>query len=190
MRALLLVLATLAVARPQGGAGTPGEPSAPVSAVSSAAVPSSGTASASSAAAPDASDPAGNATVPEPSASSAAPAAESSASPTTSAECNFCTIPAGYTSEHWDAPLNVDDQFSPRFREAHAKAKAYLTGWTVEEKVHLVTGSGWMQDRCVGNIPAVPERNWTGLCLEDSPLGVRLADYVSAFPAAINAAST
>ena len=39
-----------------------------------------------------------------------------------------------------------------------------------------------------GNIPAVGE--WPGLCLEDSPLGVRFADFVTGFPAGINAAST
>lgn len=121
---------------------------------------------------------------------SAAGPAASSGTATSSAECTFCTVPPGYTAEEWEAPLHVEDQFPPKWREAHAKAKAYLKDWTLEEKVHLTTGSGWMQGRCVGNIPAVPERNWTGLCLEDSPLGVRFADYVSAFPAGINAAST
>jgi beta-glucosidase len=36
----------------------------------------------------------------------------------------------------------------------------------------------------------IPRLGWKGLCLQDSPLGVRFADFVSAFPAAINAAAT
>ncbi|KAF8496223.1 glycosyl hydrolase family 3 N terminal domain-containing protein [Russula emetica] len=42
--------------------------------------------------------------------------------------------------------------------------------------------------RCVDNIPPIDDL--PGLCLEDSPLGVRFADFVTAFSAAINAAST
>jgi hypothetical protein len=45
-----------------------------------------------------------------------------------------------------------------------------------------------MNGRCVGNIP--PVNDFPGLCLEDSPLGVRFADFATVFPAAINAAST
>jgi beta-glucosidase len=60
----------------------------------------------------------------------------------------------------------------------------------LEEKVQLTTGAGWMIGRCLGNIPAIPSQNFSGLCLQDSPLGVRSADFVSAFPAGINVAST
>jgi beta-glucosidase len=47
---------------------------------------------------------------------------------------------------------------------------------------------GWNNGRCAGNIR--PINDFPGLCLEDSPLGVRGTDFVTAFPAAINAAST
>ena len=40
----------------------------------------------------------------------------------------------------------------------------------------------------VGNIPPIDD--FPGLCLEDSPLGVRFVDFATVFPAAINAAST
>lgn len=126
-----------------------------------------------------------NDTAPEAAADS--PVAPSS---TSSAACTFCTVPPGYTAEDWDAPLHVEHNFPPRWREAHRKAKDYLKGWSIEEKVNVVTGAGWMQGRCVGNTKPIPARNWTGLCLQDSPLGVRFGDYVSAFPAGINAAST
>ena len=46
-----------------------------------------------------------------------------------------------------------------------------------------------MGGRCVGNIPAIAE-DFPGLCLEDSPLGVRFTDFVTAFPAGITVAST
>lgn len=44
--------------------------------------------------------------------------------------------------------------------------------------------------RCVGNTGAITSRGFPGFCLEDSPTGVRLADLVSVFPPAINAAAT
>ena len=70
-----------------------------------------------------------------------------------------------------------------------------------------------MNGRCVGNIPAIKPTHgtgWPGLCLEvimqlfsntgavvkfavdfqDSPTGVRDTDFVTAFPAGINAAAT
>lgn len=54
---------------------------------------------------------------------------------------------------------------------------------TLLEKVNLTTGTGWEGDACVGNVGAIPRLNFPALCMQDSPLGVRFADYVSAFPA-------
>ncbi|PPQ72451.1 hypothetical protein CVT24_003117, partial [Panaeolus cyanescens] len=68
-----------------------------------------------------------------------------------------------------------------------------VSGFTLDEKVSVATGVGWEGGRCVGNIPSVEPANgrgWPGLCLEDSPLGVRFGDYVTAFPTGINAAAT
>jgi hypothetical protein len=58
-------------------------------------------------------------------------------------------------------------------------------------------------DRCIGlqgNIPPVPftsklnpevsDSQFPGLCLQDSPTGVRLTDYASVFPNGINAAAS
>ena len=36
----------------------------------------------------------------------------------------------------------------------------------------------------------IPRLNFKGICLQDSPVGVRFADFVSVFPAGINAAAT
>ncbi|KAF8312328.1 glycoside hydrolase family 3 protein [Clavulina sp. PMI_390] len=70
------------------------------------------------------------------------------------------------------------------------KAKALVAKLTNEEKANLTTGNGWQIGQCVGNTPPIASINFPGLCLQDSPLGVRFADLVTGFPAAINAAAT
>ncbi len=86
----------------------------------------------------------------------------------------------------------ADGSTSSAWASALAKARSYLADneFTLEEKVALATGVGWQQGRCVGNTPAIERVGWKGLCLEDSPLGVRDTTGVSAFPAGINAAAT
>ncbi|KAH9988720.1 glycoside hydrolase superfamily [Russula vinacea] len=85
------------------------------------------------------------------------------------------------------SPALVPD-FAPAWARAYQKAKAKVQTWSLEEKVDITTGLGWINGRCAGNIR--PINDFPGLCLEDSPLGVRGTDFVTAFPAAINAAST
>lgn len=70
------------------------------------------------------------------------------------------------------------------------KAKSFVGNLTLEEKVNLATGIGWNNGPCVGNTPALSRVKFPGFCLEDSPTGVRFVDKASAFPAAINAATT
>ncbi|ESK82144.1 glycoside hydrolase family 3 protein [Moniliophthora roreri MCA 2997] len=84
----------------------------------------------------------------------------------------------------------VIPNFEPSWIAAYEKAKEKISGLTLEEKVSLTTGLGYHVGRCVGNIPAIDHVGWPGLCLQDSPLGVRLADYVTVFPAGINTAAT
>jgi hypothetical protein len=100
-----------------------------------------------------------------------------------------------YSSPFYDYPLNAslpdnNVYISPQWQEAHERARSELVGWTLDEKVDLTTGVQWMRGRCVGNIPAIPGQDFPGLCLQDSPTGVRFADFVSVFPAGINVAST
>ncbi|KAF8328932.1 beta-glucosidase [Cantharellus anzutake] len=73
---------------------------------------------------------------------------------------------------------------------AIVKAKAVVASMSVKDKVALATGVGREKGPCVGNTPAVPSIDYPGLCLQDSPTGVRLADFVSVFPAGINIAAT
>ncbi|KAF2875437.1 beta-glucosidase [Massariosphaeria phaeospora] len=93
-------------------------------------------------------------------------------------------------------PIELDNAFSPPFypspwmdstapgwAEAYTKAQAFVRQLTLLEKVNITTGTGWQSDACVGNTGAVPRLGFPSLCLQDSPLGIRFADYVSAFSA-------
>ncbi|KAI0083610.1 glycosyl hydrolase family 3 N terminal domain-containing protein [Irpex rosettiformis] len=81
--------------------------------------------------------------------------------------------------------------FSGAWNKAYARAEQYLSqGWSNEDKVNLATGGGFSNGFCVGNIPSLHARGFPGLCLEDSPLGVRLTDFVTAFPTGLSAAAT
>ncbi|THU83353.1 glycoside hydrolase family 3 protein [Dendrothele bispora CBS 962.96] len=96
---------------------------------------------------------------------------------------------ASPTSTRGEAPPVVPD-FEQAWDAAFEKARTFLQGFSLEEKVNVSTGVGWQNGRCVGNIPANEEKGFPGLCLEDSPLGVRFGDFVTAFPTGIHAAST
>ncbi|KDR78187.1 hypothetical protein GALMADRAFT_94735 [Galerina marginata CBS 339.88] len=85
---------------------------------------------------------------------------------------------------------NVLPDFGPAWKAAHAKAKAKIASFTLEEKVNVTTGVGWTGGRCVGNTPAINGKGWPGLCLEDSPLGVRFGDFVTSFPTGVNTAAS
>ncbi|KAE8149638.1 putative beta-glucosidase A [Aspergillus avenaceus] len=73
---------------------------------------------------------------------------------------------------------------------AYQRAVDIVSQMTLAEKVNLTTGTGWMLDKCVGQTGSVPRLGILSLCLQDSPLGIRFADYNSAFPAGINVAAT
>nr|XP_019015024.1 beta-glucosidase [Kwoniella pini CBS 10737]OCF53805.1 beta-glucosidase [Kwoniella pini CBS 10737] len=127
---------------------------------------------------------------------SVAPIASSTSSapskgPSGNATTYYPPLNLTYISNPVSAPINRS-YYNPssKWNEAHKKASRYLSNWTIEEKVLLTTGMGWEQGRCLGNIAPIPSRNFSGLCLMDSPLGIRLTDYNSAFPAGVNVAST
>lgn len=85
-------------------------------------------------------------------------------------------VPLACTQSDWDT--------------AYGKANASLSKLSLNEKVGVVTGIGWYQGPCVGNTQAPSSIPYPSLCLQDSPLGVRFANPVSAFPAGINAGAT
>ena len=58
---------------------------------------------------------------------------------------------------------------------------------TLQEKAFLVTGT---TGPCVGNIGSIPRLGFNGLCLQDGPLAIRVADYASVFPAGLTVAAS
>lgn len=73
---------------------------------------------------------------------------------------------------------------------AYAKARAFVSQLTLEEKVNLTTGTGWEVDKCVGQTGSIPRLGFRAMCLQDSPVGVRDSDFNSVFPAGVNVAAT
>lgn len=70
---------------------------------------------------------------------------------------------------------------------ALAKANAFISQLNLTEKVYMVTG---VSSACVGTIMPIPRLNFSGLCLQDGPAAIRVADLASAFPAGLTAAAT
>ena len=58
----------------------------------------------------------------------------------------------------------------------------------MDDKVKFVTGLGYQAGLCSGNIASVG--NFSGLCIQDSAIGVGMTDFVTAFPSGINTAAT
>ncbi|KAI9373428.1 glycosyl hydrolase family 3 N terminal domain-containing protein [Aspergillus egyptiacus] len=74
--------------------------------------------------------------------------------------------------------------------EAYNRAVEIVSQMTLDEKVNITTGTGWQLERCVGQTGSVPRLGLGSICLQDSPLGIRFADYNTAFPAGVNVAAT
>ncbi|EIW64808.1 beta-glucosidase [Trametes versicolor FP-101664 SS1] len=70
-------------------------------------------------------------------------------------------------------------------------AKPVVATLSNADKASLGTGLGLIGGPCIGStakVSAIP--GWAGLCLQDSPVGVRFVSGNSVFPAEINAAAT
>jgi len=76
------------------------------------------------------------------------------------------------------------------WQDAYVKAQAFVSQLTLLEKINLTTGVGWEGEACVGNTGSIPRLNFRGLCLQDSPTGIRFTDLNSLFPSGMNAAAT
>ncbi|KAI2612207.1 glycoside hydrolase family 3 protein [Hypoxylon fragiforme] len=84
-----------------------------------------------------------------------------------------------YSEPHYPSPwMNPTAQ---GWEEAYVKAKDFVSQLTLAEKVNLTTGVGWQGEQCVGQVGSIPRLGFRSLCMQDSPLGIRFADYVSAF---------
>ncbi|KAF4119308.1 beta-glucosidase [Geosmithia morbida] len=82
------------------------------------------------------------------------------------------------------------DPGAPGWEVAYTMARDFVSQLSLLEKVNITTGVGWESERCVGNTGGVPRLGMRGLCLQDGPLGVRMSDYNSAFPAGLAAGAT
>lgn len=74
--------------------------------------------------------------------------------------------------------------------DAYAKASAFVSQLTVEEKTNLTGGVTVASNGCSGNIPAIPRLGFPGLCLQDAGNGVRATDYVNAYSSGVHAGAT
>ena len=99
------------------------------------------------------------------------------------------TVPAGYESSPPKYPSPWGEGLGD-WADAYAKARDFVSQLTLTEKVNLTTGVGWEGEKCVGNNGEIPRLGFRALCMQDSPLGVRFADFVTAFPAGVTAATT
>ncbi len=86
---------------------------------------------------------------------------------------------AGLANAQHDGDLSPPSYPSPWMRggngwqDAYAKAQQFVSQLTLLEKINLTTGVGWEGESCVGNTGSIPRLNFAGLCLQDSPLGIR-----------------
>ncbi|KAJ7491335.1 beta-glucosidase [Mycena galericulata] len=113
-----------------------------------------------------------------------------SSSSSSSSSSTSTPISSSTSTSSASAPTGTILNISPQWTAAYAKASAAVQKMSLQDKVNLATGVGWEDGHCVGNTPTISSISFPGLCLEDSPVGVRDVDLVSAFPAAINAAAT
>ena len=84
--------------------------------------------------------------------------------------------PRGGTLQSWQA--------------SYHKAELMVEQMSLIEKVNVTTGTGWSQDLCVGNTAPANNVGFPPLCLQDGPLGIRFADHITAFPAALTVGAT
>ncbi|GAA5799376.1 hypothetical protein HPULCUR_004790 [Helicostylum pulchrum] len=74
--------------------------------------------------------------------------------------------------------------------QAYSRAHSIVDQMSLAQKVAIATGTGYMNGLCTGNSYSIRNPNFPSLCLQDSSMGVHLADDVTAGVAGINAAAS
>ncbi|CAI7652711.1 unnamed protein product [Penicillium pancosmium] len=92
-----------------------------------------------------------------------------------------------YSPPYYPSPWSTGDG---EWAEAYRRAVEFVSNLTLPEKVNLTTGAGWEQEKCVGETGGIPRLGMWGMCMQDSPLGIRDSDYNSGFAAGVNVAAT
>ncbi|KZS95892.1 glycoside hydrolase family 3 protein [Sistotremastrum niveocremeum HHB9708] len=122
--------------------------------------------------------------------SSSTSTSKSTSSTTTSSTTKSTTTSSSTTSSTSKSTSTSTSTSTSSSTTSTTTSTTAVAKLSLQDKVNLATGVQWQKGNCVGNTPPISSINFPGLCLEDSPLGVRYADYVSAFPPAINVAAT
>jgi beta-glucosidase len=98
------------------------------------------------------------------------------------------SVTPGYVaSPYYPAPYGG---WTPDWQESYAKAYTLVQNMTLAEKVNISSGTGIYMGACVGNTGSALRVGFPQLCLQDSALGVRQTDGVTAFPAGITTGAT
>ncbi|KIH93804.1 beta-glucosidase [Sporothrix brasiliensis 5110] len=93
----------------------------------------------------------------------------------------------GQSPPWYPAPLGGTAQ---TWADSYTKAAKLVSRMTLPEKVNITTGTGWQMGLSVGtNGPAV-HVGFPQLNLQDGPLGIRMADNITALPAGITVGAT
>lgn len=77
----------------------------------------------------------------------------------------------------WTSPPSYPSPWAEgtgEWAEAYERAREFVSGLTLLEKVNLTTGVGWQGEACVGNVGSLPRVGFRALCLQDGPLGTRV----------------
>src|SRR4051794_36808151 len=95
-------------------------------------------------------------------------------------------------SDHWCWVRTLSVSLLSRFSLKESKNFCFLVNSNLkichlplqrEESQPFANGScvtRWMSEGCVGNVGSIPRLNFPSLCMQDSPLGVRMS--TSIFP--------
>lgn len=75
-----------------------------------------------------------------------------------------------------------------KWLQSRAQAEKLCARLNITEKASIVTGS--MTGLCIEYVAPVPSIGFGGLCLQDGPAAIRLADLASVFPAGVTVAAT
>jgi beta-glucosidase len=86
-----------------------------------------------------------------------------------------------------------EEETQPTFRDwdtAYELAQLLVDNMSLEQKVNITTGIGWGNGPCVGNTGRTENPDFPELCLQDSPLGIRMAENITSGVSGINAAAS
>ncbi|KAB8254136.1 glycosyl hydrolase family 3 N terminal domain-containing protein [Aspergillus pseudonomiae] len=70
--------------------------------------------------------------------------------------------------------------------EAYAKARAFISQLTLEERNTLTYGISTTSNACSGVVAGIPRLGFPGLCFQDAGNGVRYTDFVNNYPSGIH----